>query len=204
MTREADAYLAVVARVKVGLWGSSSTMVRAYDRMSLPAPGPLTRQSGVDALNTALEVLLFAAAMNMGQGWLTVLALFGCMSCGFYLMCWTNATKGILTFYVQTWEEYHTHTLTLGLVSGPVEGIATLCIVFALTAYLGGGSFWQQPFCQTLGIPKHDLIPDVVYEMPWNVGFMYYAGLILLFNTVQRQASPPSFQGNLLTAGKAR
>ena len=32
---------------------------------------------GVDALNTVLEVLLFAAAMNLGQSWYTVLTLFG-------------------------------------------------------------------------------------------------------------------------------
>ena len=34
--------------------------------------------AGVDACNTFLEVLLFAAAMNMGQNWYTVLVLFGC------------------------------------------------------------------------------------------------------------------------------
>lgn len=33
---------------------------------------------GVDALNTVLEVVLFAAVMNLGQGWKTVLTLFGC------------------------------------------------------------------------------------------------------------------------------
>ena len=32
---------------------------------------------GVDACNTVLEVLLFAAAMNLGQSWNTVLTLFG-------------------------------------------------------------------------------------------------------------------------------
>ena len=35
--------------------------------------------TGVDACNTVLEVLLFAAAMNLGQSWYTVLTLFGCM-----------------------------------------------------------------------------------------------------------------------------
>ena len=33
---------------------------------------------GVDACNTALGVLIFAAAMNLGQSWSTVLTLFGC------------------------------------------------------------------------------------------------------------------------------
>lgn len=43
--------------------------------------GPLGElfDHGVDALNTSLEVLLFSAAMNFGQGWKTVLVLFGCM-----------------------------------------------------------------------------------------------------------------------------
>ena len=35
---------------------------------------------GVDACNTVLEVLLFAAALNAGQSWQTVLTLFGCTS----------------------------------------------------------------------------------------------------------------------------
>ena len=33
--------------------------------------------TGVDACNTVLEVLLFAAATNLGQGWNVVLTLFG-------------------------------------------------------------------------------------------------------------------------------
>lgn len=33
---------------------------------------------GVDACNTALGVLIFASAMNLGQSWATVLSLFGC------------------------------------------------------------------------------------------------------------------------------
>ena len=42
--------------------------------------GPLGElfDHGVDACNTVLEVLLFAAAMNLGQGWGTMLTLFGC------------------------------------------------------------------------------------------------------------------------------
>lgn len=43
--------------------------------------GPLGElfDHGVDALNTSLEVLLFAAAMQFGQGWRTVLVLFACV-----------------------------------------------------------------------------------------------------------------------------
>lgn len=43
--------------------------------------GPLGElfDHGVDAVNTSLEVLIFAASQNMGMGWKTVLILFGCM-----------------------------------------------------------------------------------------------------------------------------
>lgn len=41
---------------------------------------------GVDACNTALGALIFAAAMNLGQSWATVLTLFGCRFPGLYLV----------------------------------------------------------------------------------------------------------------------
>ena len=61
---------------RVDLLESYSIMVR-FDR-GLEAPSELTRISGVDACNTVLEVLLFAAAVNLGQSWSTILTLFGC------------------------------------------------------------------------------------------------------------------------------
>lgn len=44
--------------------------------------GPLGElfDHGVDALNTALGVVIFAASQNMGQGWKTVATLFACRS----------------------------------------------------------------------------------------------------------------------------
>lgn len=97
----------------------------------------------------------------------------------------TNSAA-LFTFYVQTWDEYHTHTLTLGLVSGPVEGILTLCIVYAITAVKGGGSYWQQPMLPALGFSKHGFLPDVMYQMDFGEFYMAYGGLVLVFNTVQR------------------
>ncbi|XP_014561196.1 hypothetical protein COCVIDRAFT_87405 [Bipolaris victoriae FI3] len=147
--------------------------------------GPLGElfDHGVDAINTTLEVLLFSAVMNLGQGWKTVLTLFA----------------SSLTFYVQTWDEYHTHTLTLGIISGPVEGIVILCIVYALTAFLGGGSFWQRPMLSTLGIKQFDFIPDVLYNMAWNEWYMVQGGFVLVFNTVLRQVAL-----NVMKARRAR
>jgi ethanolaminephosphotransferase len=125
--------------------------------------------SGVDAVNTSLEVLLFAGAMNLGQSWNTVLTLFGTL----------------LTFYIQTWDEYHTHTLTLGVVSGPVEGVITLYVVYFITFLKGGGSFWEQPLLPSIGVPKNDLIPESVYMKAWNEWYIIYGGIVLIFNTVQ-------------------
>ena len=134
--------------------------------------GPLGElfDHGVDALNTSLEVLLFSAAMKFGQGWATVLVLFGSM----------------LTFYVQTWDEYHTKTLTLGLVSGPVEGIVTLCLVYAITWWKGTGSYWQQPMLPALGVPHLDFIPKAVYQLDFGEFYMWYGGLVLGFNIFER------------------
>ena len=123
---------------------------------------------GVDALNTFMEVLLFAAAMNLGQSWNTVLTLFG----------------ALLTFYVQTWDEYYTKTLTLGFISGPVEGILTLVVVYFITFLKGGASFWQQSMFGSIGISKSAYIPDSMYDMAWNEWYMVYGGVVLCFNTI--------------------
>lgn len=135
-----------------------------------------TKQSGplgelfdhsVDACNTGLGVLIFAAAMNLGQSWMTFLSLFG----------------STMTFYVQTWDEYYTQVLTLGVVSGPVEGILTLCTVYAFTAYMGGGSFWHRPMLETMGVSKPSFISQQIYEMPFTQWYLVYGALMLFFAT---------------------
>ena len=51
-----------------------------HDRRRTRQSGPLGElfDHGVDALNTSLEVLIFAASQNMGQSWYTVAMLFAC------------------------------------------------------------------------------------------------------------------------------
>ncbi|KAK1141592.1 Phosphotransferase [Aspergillus melleus] len=88
-----------------------------------------------------------------------------------------------MTFYVQTWDEYYTQVLTLGIISGPVEGVLTLCIVFGFTAYMGGGSFWHRPMLETVGIPKLDFIPEQVYDMPFTQWYLVYGAFVLFFAT---------------------
>ncbi|KAF1809960.1 Choline/ethanolaminephosphotransferase [Eremomyces bilateralis CBS 781.70] len=133
--------------------------------------GPLGElfDHGVDSLNTSLEVLIFSATMNLGEGWRTVAVLFASLG----------------TFYVQTWEEYHTHTLTLGLISGPVEGILTLCVIYGLTAFLGGGSFWSNSLMATLGVSKAAWIPDFIYNSAFTDWYIFYGSIMLIVNTVQ-------------------
>lgn len=97
-----------------------------------------------------------------------------------------NSNAALLTFYVQTWDEYHTHTLTLGVISGPVEGIVTLCIIYAFTAYVGGGSFWQQSMLQSMGLKHYSFIPTTLFNLAWNEWYMVYGSVVLVFNTVSR------------------
>ncbi|KAI0602550.1 CDP-alcohol phosphatidyltransferase-domain-containing protein [Biscogniauxia sp. FL1348] len=133
--------------------------------------GPLGElfDHGVDALNTSLEVLLFAGSQNMGQTWYTVATLFA----------------SLCTFYVQTWDEYHTKTLTLGIVNGPVEGVLILVFVYALTGYMGGASFWQQSMLGALHVPKTLGIPDYIYELTFTQWYMVQGLVVLISNTVE-------------------
>ncbi|KAK2808223.1 hypothetical protein FQN50_004964 [Emmonsiellopsis sp. PD_5] len=156
-------------------WALGLFLYQTFDAVD-GAQARRTRQSGplgelfdhgVDACNTALEVVLFAGATNLGQTWATVLTLFG----------------STLTFYVQTWDEYFTQTLTLGVISGPVEGILTLCVVYATTAIKGGASFWHRPMLSTFGVPSSHLIPDSLYNLPFTTWYILYGGVVLLFGT---------------------
>lgn len=133
--------------------------------------GPLGElfDHGVDALNTSLGALLFAGSQNMGQTWYTVATLFA----------------SLLTFYVQTWDEYHTKTLTLGIINGPVEGVLILVSVHALTGYMGGASFWKQSMLATFGVPETLGIPELVYNFNFTQWYMVQGTVMLIVNTVE-------------------
>ncbi|KAG6135474.1 hypothetical protein E4U35_005994 [Claviceps purpurea] len=133
--------------------------------------GPLGElfDHGVDALNTSLEVLIFAGSQNLGQGWKTVATLFA----------------ALLTFYVQTWDEYHTKTLTLGVVNGPVEGVLILVLVYAMTGYFGGAHIWQQSMFLTLGVPENLGIPKMIYNFSFSEWYLVQGVIVLVLNTVE-------------------
>lgn len=120
-------------------------------------------------MNTTLEVVIFAGVMNLGQSWATLATLFA----------------SLCAFYLTTWEEYHTGTLYLGIVSGPVEGVLTLCALYATTAFVGG-SFWQKPMLETLGLPRPGFLPEVLRDMQFSHWYLVYGGVMLSFNIIQR------------------
>lgn len=94
-------------------------------------------------------------------------------------------TTALQTFYVQTWDEYHTKTLTLGVVNGPVEGILILVCVYALTGYMGGASFWQQSMLPTLGVPASLGIPKILYDLSFSQWYIVQGTFVLVLNTVE-------------------
>lgn len=74
--------------------------------------------------------------------------------------------------------------MTLGIVSGPVEGILTICVVYIITAIKGGASFWHQPMLPAMGVPQFPFIPDALYNLRFTTSWIIYGSLVLLFNTV--------------------
>ncbi|CCX04944.1 hypothetical protein FPQ18DRAFT_380735 [Pyronema domesticum] len=131
--------------------------------------GPLGElfDHGVDAINTTLGCIIFAGAVNLGQSWSTLLTAFA----------------SLCAFYLTTWEEYHTGTLYLGIVSGPVEGVLTLCGVYFMTA-IKGGSFWHRPALAEMGIDA-EWMPVEAKNMTFITWWLVYGGVMLGFNVVQ-------------------
>lgn len=123
----------------------------------------------MDACNTTLGVIVFAAASNMGYGYPVFIA-----------QCAT-----LCNFYLTTWEEYYTGTLYLSWFSGPVEGIILVCGLYGLTGYYGPG-FWHAPI---LGLLSTETIAQLGQKLPswaFNVNtqdiYLVGAGLGLFFN----------------------
>lgn len=61
-----------------------------------------------------------------------------------------------------------------------------IAIVHGLTAFIGGGDYWRQPAMPALGISQPDLLPNVLYNLPFSEWFASTAYIILVYNTVLR------------------
>ncbi|KAI5864790.1 CDP-alcohol phosphatidyltransferase [Durotheca rogersii] len=89
---------------------------------------------GIDSLNCTLGSLLETAAMALGTS----------KSGVFTALC------PCLPMFFSTWETYHTHTLYLGYVNGPTEGILIACSVMAISGIYGPG-IWTEPIVNIVG-----------------------------------------------------
>jgi hypothetical protein len=78
-----------------------------------------------DALNTG-----FTALLGLHTIGLTTTSLYS-------WTCFNMVICSLITFYMSTWEEYHTGILYLSECSGPVEGLLTLILVFCITGLKG-------------------------------------------------------------------
>ncbi|RSL55001.1 hypothetical protein CEP54_009602 [Fusarium duplospermum] len=83
---------------------------------------------GIDSLNCTLASLLETAAMGLGTS-----------PAGIF-----TALCPCLPMFFSTWETYHTHTLYLGVINGPTEGILIACGVMIMSGIWGPG-IWTQP-----------------------------------------------------------
>jgi len=104
--------------------------------------GPLGElfDHGCDAINTTLAFICILSALGIGNTFLCVFTILAAL---------TN-------FYVSSWETYHTHTLFLSYLSGPVEGILSGCMLLILTGFTGP-QFWSQTVNQLLGTTNENL-----------------------------------------------
>lgn len=89
---------------------------------------------GIDSLNCTLASLLETAALGLGTSKSGVFtALLPC-----------------LPMFFSTWETYHTHTLYLGYINGPTEGILIACFLMAVSGWYGPG-IWTERLADLFG-----------------------------------------------------
>lgn len=73
---------------------------------------------------------------------------FGSSQLGAY-----TALVPCLAMYFSTWETYHTHTLYLGYINGPTEGLL-IAISIMIISGIWGPQVWSQPITNYLDIPQ--------------------------------------------------
>lgn len=146
--------------------------------------GPLGEMfdHGCDALNTTLEVIIAAQALNLGRSWWTV----------------ASQIATLANFYLTTWEEYHTGQLYLGVFSGPVEGILMIVIIYLVSGFYGP-SFWDQGILTFLGLKNFPLL-NRLPDMGLNESFMVFGAFGLAFNIY---SSYMNVRVAMKTAGKS-
>lgn len=88
---------------------------------------------GIDSLNCTLASLLETAALGLG-----------CSKSGVF-----TALCPCLPMFFSTWETYHTHTLYLGVINGPTEGLLLACFFMIISGVYGPG-IWTEPIAKLM------------------------------------------------------
>ncbi|EJD53207.1 Choline/ethanolaminephosphotransferase [Auricularia subglabra TFB-10046 SS5] len=130
--------------------GSSSALGHAFDHT-------------IDSLNCGLGGLLQAASMGLGstkRG--AIIALIG---------CWP--------MWFSTWEEYHTHTLYLGYINGPTEGL-----LIAVGVHLVSGLYGPQIWHTLLPVDKNEILGRFANSTEIElvdifIGFVIFSSMII-------------------------
>lgn len=97
-------------------------------RTGTSSPLGLLMDHGCDAVNCIIGALSVAAAVSAGPSWKT----------------WVIVLNTVITFFMNTWEEYYRGVLVLPVINGPNEGILVAIGVYLWTAWVGGPQWWYQ------------------------------------------------------------
>ncbi|GAA6044094.1 hypothetical protein JCM8097_008431 [Rhodosporidiobolus ruineniae] len=135
---------------------------------------------GCDTLNCPLSGIIQAAAFGLGHSPYALLCVL--------IPCWS--------MYLSTWEEYHTGTLYLGYINGPVEGIL-LGVMILVVSTIKGPGWWANPIPDTglAHVPPFSFFP-ASWQVLDAVMFMLVCAFLLthmplcLYN-VYKQLSLP-------------
>ena len=154
--------------------GSSSPLGELFDH-------------GIDSLNCCLGGLVQSACMGMGSTQETALVAF--------ITC--------IAMFLSTWETYHTHTLYLGYLNGPTEGIL-VAISFMLASGIFGLEVWKVRVADLAPITVHVLGPNFNLKDFWVLSA--FLGVVVghlpvcLFNVYRfkkREGKPGEFLASL-------
>ncbi|KAJ4421004.1 hypothetical protein N0V85_000349 [Neurospora sp. IMI 360204] len=135
---------------------------------------------GIDSLNCTLASLLETAAMGLGT---TKAGVF-------------TALCPCLPMWFSTWETYHTHTLYLGYINGPTEGILIACLLMAISGWYGP-EIWSERLADNLhlfsflGLNEENL-GDTSFQDIWVyflIGAMFVHIPFCIINVVNARLS---------------
>lgn len=122
---------------------------------------------GCDALNASLGFLIACSSLSFGKTWIAVFTFL--TGKHFFNLALGN-------FYLSTWEEYHTGTLYLGLINGPVDGCIYMMIVYIITGFYGP-ELWNQNISTVFGLTKN----FVPFDLKLNVVFVITCSCLISF-----------------------